>query len=55
MKKRINPPLIIVFGDMVDGMTGPFINFQYKDSFNVKYEQLRLECVSPVFTIKEVV
>ena len=55
MKKRINPPLIIVFGDMVDGMTGTFINFQYKDSFNVKYEQLRLECVSPVFTIKEVV
>ena len=53
MKKRINPPVIIVFGDMIDGMTGSFINFQYKDSFNVKYEQLRFEGLSPIFTIRE--
>ena len=54
MKLRIKPPLIIVFGNMIEGMTGTFINFQYKDSFNVGYEQLRFEEISPIFTIKEV-
>ena len=55
MKRQINPPLIIVFGSMIDGMTGTFINFRYKDSFNVPYEQLRLEEFLPIFTIREVV
>lgn len=34
MKRRINPPLIIVYGDMIDGMTGRFVNIKYKEAFN---------------------
>lgn len=55
MKRRIAPPLIIVYGDMIKGMTGTFINFRYKDSFQSPYEQLRIEEVSPIYTIKEAV
>ncbi len=57
MKSRINPPLIIVFGDMIPGMKGTFINFRYTDCFcqKNKYEQMRLDGVSKIFTIKEVV
>ena len=57
MKYRINPPLIIVIGDMIDGMTGDFINFRYDECFNPssKYDQLRLDGISRLFTIKEVV
>ncbi len=56
MKKRIEPPLIIVYGDMIDGMTGTFINFGYTEGFCPKtnYEQLRLDEMPKVFTIKEV-
>lgn len=50
MKRRINPPLIIVFGDMIHGMTGTFYNFRYHEAFNKDYHQLKLE---PIFTIKE--
>lgn len=55
LKKRIEPSLIIVFGDMIKGMTGTFINFKYKDSFNVKkqFKQLRFKEISQIFTIKE--
>ena len=54
MKARLDPPLVIVFGDMIDGMTGTFINFRYTDCFcrNRKYEQVCLEGVSRIFTIK---
>lgn len=55
MKKRIEPPLIIVFGDMISGMTGNFLNFRYTEVFcrKEKYEQLRIDGIPRVFTIKE--
>lgn len=51
MKARINPPLIIVYGDMIKGMTGTFCNFRYNEAFNQEFKQLKLE---QVFTVKEV-
>lgn len=33
VKKRIKPELIIVYGNMIKGMTGRFINYKYKDVF----------------------
>ncbi len=56
MKRRIKPPLIIVVGDMIEGMTGTFLNFKYTDSFCYEqgYKQLELEGISKIFTIKEV-
>lgn len=56
LKSRISPPLIIVVGDMIEGMTGTFLNYRYTDTFCKKgsYEQLSLEGISKVFTIKEV-
>lgn len=56
LKKRINPPLFIVFGDMIEGMTGSFLQFGYTESFNKKdcYEQLRIEGISRIITIEEV-
>lgn len=53
MKKRIHPPIIVVFGNMIKGMTGTFINFSYADSFSQKYTQLKFDGISSVFTIKE--
>lgn len=55
LKKRINPPLIIVFGDMIKGMTGRFINFRYIDSLSTEFVQLRMDAISAVFEIKEAV
>lgn len=55
MKKLIEPSLIIVFGNMIDGMTGRFLRFDYKDCFVNKikaYEQLRLFHMDSVFTIE---
>lgn len=54
MKKRLEPSLIIVYGEMIDGMTGTFLNIKYKDAFSSKYEQLRIPNVPVSFTIKEV-
>lgn len=56
LKSRISPPLIIVFGDMIDGMTGTFLNFRYTDTFcsQDSYEQLAIDGISKIFTIKEV-
>lgn len=54
MKRRLKPPIIIVYGDMIKGMTGTFINFRYIDGFSKNYVQLKLEGFSQVFTIKEV-
>lgn len=53
MKRRIAPVLIIVFGKMIDGMTGTFLHFNYEDCFMKKetYEQLRLFPVDNIFTI----
>lgn len=54
MKHRIAPSLIIVYGDMIDGMTGKFVNFKYSDAFSREYFQLSIEGISQVFEIKEV-
>lgn len=57
MKKRISPSLIIVYGTMIPGMTGKFINFSYEDCFNdnkkVNFQQLKMFELSPVFTLLE--
>lgn len=54
MKARLDPPLIIVYGDMIKGMTGTFINFAYTDAFQQdrRYEQMRFEGISKIFTVK---
>ena len=56
LKKRINPPLIIVFGDMIEGMTGTFINYNYNEMFtpNKRHEQMCIDGIPRIFTIKEV-
>lgn len=53
MKKRINPSIIIVYGDMIDGMTGTFLNFKYTDSFNTKLHQQSFNGMLGVFRIEE--
>lgn len=53
MKKRIEPPFIIVYGEMIDGMTGTFLNFKYEDAFSSKYEQLKIPNMPALFSIKE--
>lgn len=56
MIKQINPPLIIVYGDILPEMKGRFVNFRYEDSFQLK-NLLRLQTVlfdiSPIIEIKE--
>lgn len=54
MKNVIDPSLIIVFGKMLDGMTGTFLQFDYKDSFLYRqksYRQLSLFTQDMVFKI----
>lgn len=54
MIKRIAPPLVIVYGDILPEMTGKFIRFRYKDSFKPKDSLLVQEVlfdISPVFEI----
>lgn len=53
MKRRIKPSTIIVFGDMIDGMTGRFLRFKYTDSFNKKMRQQALKGMLGMFEIKE--
>lgn len=55
MKKRINPPLIIVRGHLIEGMTGNFIFVDFKDTFNINQdvEQLTLFDSSKIVSIKE--
>ncbi len=54
MKIRLEPSLIIVYGEMIEGMTGRFVNFKYSEAFSRDSFQLRIEGVSQVFEIKEV-
>ena len=57
MKKRIEPPLIIVYGDMISGMTGRFVNIKYKDAFNNKNKEFKQLCLwkeSNIFERKDV-
>lgn len=55
MKKRLKPSLIIVYGKWLDGMSGRFIHYDYKDAFNKAtdcYEQLELFAKSSIFEVK---
>jgi len=56
MVRWIEPPLIIVYGDMLPEMTGRFINFRYEDAFHKKESlcvQEVLFDISPIFEVKE--
>lgn len=53
MKRRINPQLIIVFGDIIHGMTGRFVIFRYADALNTGHIQMKLDGISAVFEIRE--
>lgn len=58
MMRRIEPSIVVVYGKILPGMYGRFVNFNYKDGFAMRkspYVQttLPLEC-SPIFEIKEV-
>lgn len=58
MKKRIDPPLIIVYGNMISGMTGRFVNVKYRDAFNkrtVGFKQLSFFEESNIFERKDVI
>ena len=55
MKERIAPPVIIVYGDMLPGMTGTFLNVRYTDAFDRKAQQLRMDIIPNVFSIEEAV
>lgn len=55
MRKRIKPCLVVVFGKMIPGMTGRFLNYQYHNVFvkKVNFQQLELINSSKIFEIKE--
>ncbi len=55
MKDRLNPPVIVVYGDMLPGMTGTFLNIKYCDAFAKKTQQLRMDIISNLITIKEAI
>ena len=40
---------------MLPGMTGTFLNIKYRDAFVKKAQQLRMEIISNLITIKEAV
>ncbi|MBO4898837.1 MAG: DUF4417 domain-containing protein [Lachnospiraceae bacterium] len=55
MKERLNPSLIIVYGNMLPEMYGRFINYKYTDAFNSNkqaYKQLSLFDSSMIFERK---
>lgn len=55
MKEIIKPQLIIVFGKMIQEMTGEFLNYSYEDAFSNKNEcrrKLQMFSINSVFTIK---
>ena len=54
MKKRLQPSIIIVIGDMIKGMTGKFVNFVFEDLFVSGKRQVRLNSLPQIFEIKEV-
>ena len=51
MKRRINPDLIIVYGNMIPGMTGRFVNFKLTDTFCPKVNCVQESFFDKVFTI----
>ncbi len=57
MKNRLQPSLIIVYGDMIPGMTGTFVNYKMIDCFNQTNKSVKQETlfdISPVFKLEEV-
>ncbi len=55
MMTRINPQLIIVYGKVLSGMYGRFLQYSYTDAFNKEsssYKQLTLFDISPIFERK---
>lgn len=57
MKRSIDPELIIVVGDMIQGMTGKFVNYRYKETFSKrgKLKHVPLFEINPIFEYKEVI
>ena len=55
MKSQIDPPIIVVYGNMIPGMTGTFLNIKYCDAFDKKAQQLRMDIIPNLFTIKEAI
>ncbi len=51
MKKRICPRLIIVFGDMIQGMTGRFLNFKYEETLKKTGKQQKMKQFCGCFEI----
>lgn len=53
MKRRIDPSLVIVRGNLIKGMFGKFIVINFEDTFNLReeYEQLKL---FPLYRVVEV-
>lgn len=56
LQARINPSLVIVYGDMIQGMTGTFVNYKMTDCFNnvnsIAKEDTLFD-ISPIFKIEE--
>lgn len=56
MQKRIQPTLIIVYGRMIRGMYGRFLQFDYEEAFNEKkvlFEQMTLFDFDKIFEIRK--
>lgn len=56
LKRRIKPKLIIVYGKIIEGMTGTFLQFNYEDAFNKnkqKYKQLSFFTQNKLIKINE--
>ncbi len=51
MKKRLCPRLIIVFGNMIPGMTGKFLNFKYEDALAKSSTQQKFAAFRGCFEI----
>ena len=53
MKQTLSPSLIIVYGDIIKGMSGRFMHISYKEAFEKKknhIEQIPLFTMSKIFT-----
>ena len=56
MQKRLEPSLIIVYGDMLPDMYGRFINYRYQEAFNSNrkaYQQLSMFDPTTIFEIRK--
>ena len=54
MMKRLKPKLVIVYGDLIEGMYGRILNYKFSDSFNHKGDNIPLYDISKIAEIKEV-